>query len=77
MPAPELGTAVYVATVVNNYRITIPGIVVMTLAHWTREAEQDMPVPLDEDRAHIVLTGMMEGNPVRLFLPNAQDQLMR
>lgn len=26
---------------------------------------------LDEDRAHIVLTAMMEGNPVRLFLPNA------
>lgn len=79
MPAPPVGTPVSVLTTAPGYEIRVPGVVVMNLASWTGDAENDLPEPLDEDRAHILLTVMVQGNPVYPFLANAlpgaaQDQ---
>lgn len=71
MAAPPVGTKVSVLTSAMGYPMRLPGIVMANLESWNPEAENDMPEPMDSDRAHILMTGISAGNPVHPFLPNA------
>lgn len=71
MSAPPIGTPVNVLTETFGYPMRVSGAIVATQEFWMEGAENDMPILLDADRAHVLVTAISQGTPVSLLIPNA------
>lgn len=70
MAAPAIGTPVSVLWGGPGYEILVPGTVLATAATWTPDAENDLPEPTDDDRAHIAVTYVSSGQLTTGILHN-------